>query len=690
MEELFQKFKKQFISEILGLLEQLENELLLLENEPQNQQLIDSVFRAMHTIKGTSGMYGNKHISDLTHHLESIFQSVRDSEAPITKNIIDISLVSLDHIRRLVDDEDLVNLENITKQEELLNKIKSCLKEQQDVVVSYISTSTVTQPDQTIHIRTWHILIRTDEKIFFRGISILGILTDLASLGTFRMHRISSLSDKNTETWGIILISGASLDTIKEVFMFIEDYCSFVLIKDGNLLNQNSDPVKNAVNPESQEIQLNIFSPDSEKENIETDPLIKDNDENYPKESGNEETFKKQTAVPTLPKYNLKHISVDTTKLDYLMYLVSELITLNSQLLQTTKDDYYENIRPQIEQMEGLAKLFRNSALEIRLVPLGNLALRFQRLVRDLSRQLNKEIEFVTIGTDIELDKNTIDLIAEPIIHLIRNCIDHGIESPADRIAKDKPETGTITLSAKHVGSFIHIKVEDNGKGLDLDKIRGKAIHKGIIKNNETLTKSELTNLIFHPGFSTAENITEVSGRGVGMDVVRKKITELHGEILVDTEKDRGTSFTLKIQQSIAIIDTLLFRVEESYFILPLVEIEICIHTDRTSLFKNQNTSTLDHNNTMIPYLNLRSVFNLGGSYPDMIKTIILKEAGQYIALLCDEIIGEQQAVLKPIGQVFSNETEILAVSQHGNGKWAYMLNTNFLYQRLKLQTINK
>jgi two-component system, chemotaxis family, sensor kinase CheA len=424
-----------------------------------------------------------------------------------------------------------------------------------------------------------------------------------------------------------------------------------------------------------------------EKLNIEIKkPQVQEVEKKGRNEESSRSSVKLKTSllVAEAAKQNLKRISVDSVKLDYLMYLVSELITLNSKLLQTTRDDYYESIRPQIEQMESLAKLFRANALEIRLVPLGDMVLKFQRLVRDLSKQLDKQIDFITQGTDTELDKNTIDLIAEPIIHIIRNCVDHGIEPPLERVKKGKPETGTITLSAHHVGNYIHISINDDGAGLDLDKIRNKAINKGIIKQSDNLSKTELCNLIFESGISTSENITDVSGRGVGMDVVKRKIAELRGEILIDTEKDKGTSFVLKIQQSIAIIDTLLFRVQKTYFILPLTDIEICIHTDKSLLIKNQNTGTIDYNEKLIPFLDLRSQFNLGGTYPDTVKTLILKEGGQYIGILSDEIIGEQQAVLKPLGQIFENETGIMAVSQHGNGEWAYMLNAHHLHQKLK------
>jgi Chemotaxis protein histidine kinase and related kinases len=674
MEDLFQKFKKQFIQEIQDQLEQLEKDLLELEIDPGNREVIDSIFRAMHTIKGTSGMYGCMFMSDFTHHFENIYQNLRENNLEAEKEIIDLSLSSLDHLKALLYDEKLANPDNKKNHAELLSRIEGYLGKSKPSETA-TKQQTLVVAKKTARQNSWYILVRTDEQIFFRGISLTNLLKDLSNLGTYYIHRIPSLSNAETETWGIVLISEASINDIKEVFMFIEDNCSFTLIKEGDILKPGQNAEHIVFEPSLSEITTPAMEPVNEPVKL-AEAVERQN-----KSGEQKKGVKTSLLINDTGKFNVKRINVESAKLDYLMYLVSELITLNSQLLQTTKDDYYEGIRPQIEQMESLVKLFRNNALEIRLVPLNELVVKFQRLVRDLSNQLGKKVEFATYGTDIELDKNTIDLIAEPIIHIIRNCIDHGIEYPAERVNKGKPETGIVKLSASHVGNYIHIRIEDDGKGIDLNRIRDKAIEKGIISANDKLSKKELTELIFSSGLSTAKDITSVSGRGVGMDVVKKTINELRGEILVDTEEEKGSSFTLKIQQSVAIIDTLLFRVEKTYFILPLTEIEICIQTEMADFIKNQNTKTIEYNKQMIPYVDLRTFFNLKGEYSDVVKTVIVKDNGQYVALLSDEILGEQQAVLKPLGQAFRNDTGILAVSQHGDGKWAYMLSASALHK---------
>lgn len=674
MEDLFKKFKKQFIEEIFGLLESAEADLFSLEKDPSDSKLIDSVFRAMHTIKGTSAMYGSNHISNFVHHLENIFQNIRDNKAIVDKNIIDISFESIDHIKCLMNDEDFKDEANVARNSILLDNISKYSAAKH--IPPGINQGNIYKETPKGK-QSWYILLRTDDQIYKRGVNLVNIFSDLSELGTFDIHRIASLSNNETEFWGIVLVTSEKINDIKEVFMFIEDNCSFVLLQEGDIKSEE-DIEKFAINkiphpPVKIISEVEVNDAEEIKKYLPDEPEAIQTPVNH----------KTAMLVAEASKQNVKRVSVDAVKLDYLMYLVSELITLNSKLLQTTKDDYYENIRPQIEQMEGLTKLFRSNALEIRLVPLGDMVVKFQRLVRDLGKQLGKKVELVTQGTDTELDKNTIDLVSEPIIHIIRNCVDHGIELPEERLKKGKPEVGIIKLSARQAGNYINIIIEDDGAGLDIDKIGQKAIEKGIIKSTENMSKSEICNLIFHSGLSTSHNITNVSGRGVGMDVVKRKIAELRGDVIIDTEKEKGASFLLKIQQSIAIIDTLLFRVKNTYFILPLTDIEICIHMDKSKLIESQNTQTISYNDKMIPYLDLRSYFNLSGSYPNKVRVLILKEGGQYLSLLCDEIIGEQQAVLKPLGESFDNDTGITAVSQHGNGEWAYMLNVHFIYNLL-------
>lgn len=660
MDPILQKFKLVFLEEASGLLDQLEKDLLDLEVSPEDKDLIESAFRAMHTIKGVSGMYGFDYVSEFTHNLESLYQAIRDKIARFDKKIFDITFHSVDHIRKLLNDEQLQVPENQANQNSIMAEIKAIL----EVIPAIKSGSSVSEENNSgskNNPSTWHILIRANEQIYFRGISITSLFHDLASLGQFEISRLDHLSNEGIDTWSIILYSSASENDIREVFMFIEDDCTITRLTNRNLF-EDAMPI-------SMDNEQSIIEFVEYQEKRDTSSTAQNQ---TPCEKTNEKTDN--------GKKQVKRISVDSAKLDHLMYLVSELITLNSQFNLTTSDSKFEKIWPYTERLDNLSKQFRNNALDIRLVPLSESILRFKRLIRDLSRQLDKDVELITEGIDTEVDKGTIDQLSDPLMHIIRNCIDHGIEMPHIRKQKGKPESGTIKISASNNGNVVVIRIEDDGSGIDLEKIQKKAVEKGIIKATDKPTRSELLDMIFMPGFSTAQNLTEVSGRGVGMDVVKRKIMELRGEVIVDTETGVGTSFTLKLQQSIAIIDTLLFKVQDTFFTVPISDINICMQIPSEEIEKRKHTCTIPFENQLIPFVDIRNQFHLGGTYHEITKAIILRNNDRQLALLTDTIIGGHQAVLKPLGNLFRDQKCIGAASQLGDGKLAFMMDTNELF----------
>lgn len=658
MDPILQKFKLVFLEEASGLLDQLEKDLLDLEAAPDDKDLIESAFRAMHTIKGVSGMYGFDHVSEFTHNLESLYQAIRDKTMRFDKKIFDVTFLAIDHIRKLLSDEQLSIPENKSNQKSIMADIRTILESApvniQSVMESENETISKTIPS------TWHVLIRANEQIYFRGISITSLFHDLASLGKFEISRLDHLSNEGIDTWSIILYSSASENDIREVFMFIEDDCTITRLTNRNLFEDSQ--------PETSMNEQSIIDFIEYQERRETAG------------NNNQALNEKQNGKAENGKKTVKRISVDSAKLDHLMYLVSELITLNSQFNLTTSDSKFEKIWPFTERLDNLSKQFRNNALDIRLVPLSESILRFKRLIRDLSRQLDKDVELITEGIDTEVDKGTIDQLSDPLMHIIRNCIDHGIELPHIRKQKGKPETGTIKISASNSGNVVVIRIEDDGSGIDLEKIQNKAIEKGLIKATDKPSRNELLDMIFMPGFSTAQSLTEVSGRGVGMDVVKRKIMELRGEVIVDSETGVGTSFTLKLQQSIAIIDTLLFKVQDTYFTVPISDINICMQIPLDEIEKRKHTCTIPFENQLIPFVDVRTQFKLGGNYNEVAKAIILRNNERQLALLTDTIIGGHQAVLKPLGNLFRQQKCIGAASQLGDGKLAFMMDTNELF----------
>ena len=673
MDPSLNKFRDKFYEEANQLLDKVEKDLLDLEKMPNENELIESAFRAMHTIKGVSGMFGFDFVCEFTHCMESVFQLIKDKEIAFNREIFDLTFASLDHIRKLIADEHLSDKHNQEAHNKLIQEITVILEQTKTGIVTSSSAEyEIIEPTNALQINTWHILLRTDEKLYFRGISLVGIFDELSQIGNYQIARLGYLSDNLTDAWSIILSSNASKNDISDIFLFIEDNVSITQISNKNIFE---DALKNGNDTVISEYESEQSILDYIEKGGKTKELNKEDELKL-------RLFnKKSDSVVSSAKQTIKRISVDSVKLDNLMFLVSELITVDSQLLLATNGEQFASIKPLVERVDALSKLFRNNAFEIRLVPLSDTVLRFQRLIRDLSRQLGKKIELVTQGTDTELDKNTIDQLNEPLMHIIRNCIDHGIEEPENRVKAGKPETGIIKISANQSGNYVIIVVEDDGSGIDTEKVRLKAVDKGLIKATDKPSCEEIFDFIFLPGFSTAENLSEVSGRGVGMDVVRKKLIDLRGDIMINSHEGVGTSFTLKLQQSVAIIDSLLFTVEDSFFTVPLSDIMICSQIGAEEVAKRSHTATLHFNDQLIPFVNLRKKLHIEGSYGNKIKVVIIKNNDHIIALLTDKIVGEHQAVLKPLGRSFRNQEYITSASQLGDGNLAFMIDTNKLFK---------
>jgi two-component system chemotaxis sensor kinase CheA len=664
MDPILQKFRAKFIEEAYQLLDQLEQTLLELEQNPHQSDLIHAAFRAMHTLKGTSSMYGFESMSEFTHQLESIFQQIRENNLSLDKNIIEISLKSVDHLRQLLNDEHLNQPENKNNHSALLKEILSLEITQN---ISETPKNTRQENDlsenKTSSEHTYQILLRTDEQLFFRGINLINIFKELAEKGDFYIEHLKNMSNNEFDWWNVLYTTRATEEEIRDTLMFIEDNCFVSCLSEDNLFQVIDHP----------------------HAALEEKTILQYIEGNHPDD-----------AAPTQPVKNNKpainhatrRIAVDSDKLDQLMYLVSELITINAQLTISVNEKNLPRLEQQLEKLDSLAKQFRNNALELRLVPLAEMILRFQRLIRDLSRQLQKKIKLVTHGVETELDKSTIDQLYEPLMHIIRNCIDHGIESPQIRKQKGKSEEGVITITASHTGNQIVITVEDDGCGIDHEKVRRKAVEKGIWPESYKPTEKEIFDLIFMPGFSTAQSLTAVSGRGVGMDVVLKKIQDLRGNIEVSSQREKGTCFTISLQQSMSILDTLLFSVENQYFIVPITDIAVCEQMLYSHIEARERTSTIAFRNQLIPCINLRKVLHISGNYPTKVKVIVINHPQGQIALLADRIVGEHQAVLKPLGNMLRNQRYITAASEMGNGNIAFLIDIGELFHSQTQTTV--
>ncbi len=669
---MMDNFKKKFIEEATEHIQDIEQALLELEQNPTDKPLIERVFRAMHSLKGSGAMFGFEKISEFTHNLETAYDLVRNEEMLITSELLNLTLASGDHLNALLK-EDAELSEPLMKQHQLL-------MQQIDELVLGNNTKTFTIEQQIEEIptnanqKTYYILFQPHEDLMNNGTSPLFLIDELYSLGACIaipiIKKIPSLDEydpnKCYTTWELFLATESDINAITDIFIFVEDECDLqvTLISEFNLLGNEQFVNKlEEIRKNQQEIgltQLQDFI--GTLSNTETKPEKKGKDEKIALVS------KDQT---------ISSIRVASDKLDQLMNLVSELVTTQARLSLYADNDGRPELMSIAENVQKLSRQLRDNAFSIVLIPIENMLTRFQRLIRDLSKELKKEVVFEAEGTDTELDKTIIENLTDPLMHILRNSLDHGIETPEVRISKGKPGQGKILLKAFYSGANVIIQIFDDGAGIDPNFIRLKAIQKGLISADATLSKKEILDLIFIPGFSTATNITDVSGRGVGMDVVKRKISDIRGEVEVESEINIGTTLTIKLPLTLSIIDGLLIQVEEIFIVLPLTVVDKIYAVEHDKLMKAfNNTIILD--GEQIPFFYLRHELEI--SIDEELthdQVIVLRYEDKRIGLAVDNVIGEYQAVLKPLGKHYKKQEIISGTTILGDGTIALVMDTN-------------
>jgi two-component system, chemotaxis family, sensor kinase CheA len=390
------------------------------------------------------------------------------------------------------------------------------------------------------------------------------------------------------------------------------------------------------------------------------------------------------TSASPVKEAQVPSIRVASEKLDELMNLISELVTSQARLLLLAQQNQTPELSNLSENMEKITRRLRDTAFNICLIPLQTLETRFQRLVRDLSKELNKEIDFTTEGVETELDKSIIEKISDPILHILRNCVDHGIESQEDRIRKGKKKSGTIAMKAVHSGTGVCIQIKDDGRGIDSEKIKAKAISKGIIAEDATLSKEEAIDLIFTPGFSTAEKITGVSGRGVGMDIVKRNIESIHGEVALESTLHEGTTISIKLPLTLSIIDGMLVKIGSSDYILPLSSVDKCFEIT-TEKLQPGLTQKVPLDGDLLPVFNLREAFNELDEKPQHTQIIKIHYDDFPVCITVDSVIGEYQAVMKPLAGQYRSRDDFSGATILGDGSVALVIDTTKLIRNLAL-----
>jgi two-component system chemotaxis sensor kinase CheA len=662
-----------FITEAAELLSDLEGVLLEFDKDLTNKDSIEAIFRAMHTIKGSASMFGFDHLSALTHDLETIYDKIREGQFKVTAEILEITLQAVDHLNKIIKDKNLTDPANQITHRELLSSIKTIVASV-EVNTESPALFSATQPF------TYYILCKPRAEIFKSGSNPLYLMDDLAALGPAiilpRLDQLPSLADIDPEvcytSFEILLVTAKAMEEIKDVFIFVDHVCDVMVEKISSADLLASGPFTTLLQNEL------LTTPVIGLEKIKSMAGI-----------AGTATALEINVAPSAGSTKGAHttsIRVSSEKLDELMNLISELVTSQARLSLLAQQNNFPELTNLSENMEKITRRLRDNAFNICLIPLQTVETRFQRLVRDLSKDLGKEILFTAEGAETELDKSIIEKVTDPILHILRNCIDHGIELPEERIKKGKKGMGHIEMKAFHSGTSVYIQIKDDGKGIDPERIKAKAIEKGLVAEEALLSKDEVLALIFHPGFSTAEKVTDVSGRGVGMDIVKRNIEAIHGEVTLHSTLHEGTTITIKLPLTLSIVDGMLVKIAASEYILPLTSVDKCYEIRTEKLKGLSQKVVLD--GTLIPVFNLREAFHEHDGKPEITQIIKVHYDRYPVCITVDAVLGEYQAVMKPLGSLYSKHDEFSGATILGDGTVALVMDTTKLIRQLSSHLI--
>jgi two-component system chemotaxis sensor kinase CheA len=669
------KYKQAFQEEAREVLVELEATLLELNESPSDSELVGKAFRALHTIKGSGSMFGFEEIAAFTHNLENAFDEVRNGRLPVTSELVDLSLAALDQIKAMLDQAVGRGAADAGACAGIVQRLLKLTGEVEAGPASGLKE----QPGEAACVPvspaadaiSWRIAFAPGPDLLRNGTDPLLLLRELRQLGELRvtadMSDVPPIADLEPERcyirWEMTLTTAAAREAIDDVFIFAEDECEVTI-----------EPVMQP------RVEPTLASPDA------SEPARR-----FSRRSDDRDGLSRRApATPEEParKFGRRSddrdgssIRVPTVKLDQFVDLVGELVTVQARLGEVASRGEDPDVMAVSEEVERLTSALRENSMSIRMLPIRGTFERFRRLVHDLARDLHKEVELTLEGADTELDKTVIDQLNDPLMHLIRNSMDHGIEPPEARLAAGKPRAAAIRLVARYSGANVLIEVSDDGGGVNAEAVRERAVSMGLIAADAQLAEAQIVSLILSPGFSTARKITDVSGRGVGMDVVRQSVEALRGTIHVASKPGVGTNVTLRLPLTLAIIDGLLVRVGQAFFVLPLANSLECIELTREDIAQANGRHVANVRGEIIPYIRLREHFDIRTERPEREQIMIAETEDGRCGFVVDEVLGDHQTVIKNLGHFYRHVQFISGATILGDGTVALILDPDRVIQ---------
>lgn len=626
-----------YIQESRDILEGLESALLDIELNP-TPDLVDAVFRGLHTLKGGGGMFGFRTMAAFIHHFEDAFDQVRDGKIGVSPALVDVALRARDQINAMLalggDGPQTDELAASASTKSLLGALASAI------------TASAAMGAVVAAETAFKISFRPTVEALRNGMRPDLLMAELAELGQAVVNvaatdvpPLGQIDPSHSYlTWSVDLTTQKSRGDIESVFIFADD------------------------------AELSI------------EPIVAEPTE-HATASAAEHAAPTQTQKTEAPRGDTSgdSVRVSSGKLDQILDQLGELVIAQARLGQISSQLHAPELETLVEDVERLVTSLRDSTLSVRMLPIEMVFGKFRRVVRDLSAELGKDVVLETFGGETEIDKNVLDRLSEPLVHMIRNSIDHGIESGDGRHSAGKPAQGRLRLSARQETGEIWISIQDDGKGLNAEAIRRKAIERGLIAADDVVPDTELYQLIFAPGFSTAEAVTSVSGRGVGMDAVLSTVTALRGSVDVQSRPSLGTSVTLRLPLTLAIIDGLLVRLGQSNYVIPLSSVEECVEFDATEKSRESGRTMLQIREHLVPFLDLADIFNQPPSLELRRRVIIVKSGGARVGLVVDDILGQHQTVIKPLGPYHAGVSGFSGATILGDGSVALIADVAVL-----------
>jgi two-component system chemotaxis sensor kinase CheA len=713
MEEIYSVFAQEAREQLAAM----EEGLLRMEQGEQDSDTLNAIFRAAHTIKGAAGVVEIHHIEKFTHILENLLDKLRNGELQVSSEMITALLKGCDHIGALLDrveqgvlEEDPAIAAAGEETAALLRRFAAgdaspTQRAEGGMVEPSVAAVERAGGDQSIS-DCWHISIRFGRDVLRMGMEPLAFLRYLLNLG--EIVHLATLYDSMPAAeemdpescylgFEITLRSHATKEQIENVFAFCRDECDLHILPPHSKVGDFIELIERLPEESMRLGEILVKSGAITQEELEQGlrrqkaaiRLAEATEQSAPplgkilveKKMVQPEIVEaaatKQRQVQEKKSAEARLIRVQADKLDQLIDLVGELVIAGASANLLAQKSGQSNLVEATSVLSRLVENIRDSALQLRMVQIGETFNRFHRVVRDVSKELGKEIDLVITGAETELDKSVVEKIGDPLMHLVRNALDHGIEPAAVRAAAGKPARGRVELNAYHDSGSIVIEVVDDGGGIDAEKIRAKAIEKGIIQPGQTLTEQELVNLIFEPGFSTADKVSNLSGRGVGMDVVKRNIQALRGTVEVKTTVGVGSRFIIRLPLTLAIIDGFLTSVGKASYVIPLDSVVECLE------LKDDDTRghMLNLRGEVLPFIRLREFFDVEGERPQRENVVVISAAGQKAGIVVDQLLGEFQTVIKPLGSLFKHLRGIGGSTILGSGEVALILDVAALTQ---------